>query len=149
MGSRLTPRLVYATAPPSMMVSTAMMMSIGRRIERGYDRRDALLVAGPTRLRPILMTTSAMVFAMLPLAMKMGEGAETRAPLAIAVIGGLITSTMLTLLVVPAGYTVMDDFQQWVARRLGRRGAEVDSLAGKIVEKKEASRPAVSADRSI
>ena len=94
--------------------------------KRGYDRRDALLVAGPTRLRPILMTTSAMVFAMLPLAMKMGEGAETRAPLAIAVIGGLITSTMLTLLVVPAGYTVMDDLQGWVGARFGRKLPEGD-----------------------
>ena len=94
--------------------------------KRGYSRLDALLEAGPTRLRPILMTTSAMVFAMLPLALKIGEGAETRAPLAIAVIGGLITSTLLTLVVVPAGYTVMDDFQQWVGARLGQTPAESD-----------------------
>ena len=89
--------------------------------KRGYSRTEALLEAGPTRLRPILMTTAAMVFAMLPLALRMGEGAETRSPLAIVVIGGLLTSTLLTLVVVPAGYTVMDDLQQWVSTRLGRR----------------------------
>ena len=81
---------------------------------QGYSRREALLEAGHTRLRPILMTTVRMVFAMLPMAMKFGEGAEMRAPMAIVVIGGLITSTLLTLLVVPAAYTVMDDIQTWV-----------------------------------
>jgi HAE1 family hydrophobic/amphiphilic exporter-1 len=88
--------------------------------KRGYSRAEAILEAGPTRLRPILMTTAAMVFAMTPLALKLGEGAETRSPMAIVVIGGLLTSTLLTLVVVPAGYTVMDDFQTWVGARLGR-----------------------------
>ncbi len=69
------------------------------------------------------MTTSAMVFAMLPLALKMGEGAETRSPMAVVVIGGLLTSTLLTLVVVPAGYTVMDDLQQWLGRRFHRKSA--------------------------
>jgi len=75
---------------------------------RGLDRRAALLEAGPTRLRPILMTTLAMVFGMLPVAVATARGGEIRAPMAVAVIGGLIVSTMLTLLVIPVMYTVFD-----------------------------------------
>ncbi len=96
--------------------------------KRGYSRTEALLEAGPTRLRPILMTTAAMVFAMLPLALRLGEGSETRSPLAIVVIGGLLTSTLLTLVVVPAGYTVMDDFQEWIGTRFGRRKRAKEGL---------------------
>ena len=84
---------------------------------RGMDRRQALITAGRTRLRPILMTTLAMMFGMLPLALALGQGAEMRAPMARAVIGGLITSTLLTLLVVPVVYTVLDDVGGWVRRR--------------------------------
>jgi HAE1 family hydrophobic/amphiphilic exporter-1 len=69
--------------------------------ERGKKRNDAVLEAGPTRLRPILMTTLAMVGGMMPTAIAMSRGSEQRAPMAIAVIGGLILSTMLTLLVIP------------------------------------------------
>lgn len=83
----------------------------------GLDRREAVIRAGRTRLRPILMTTSAMIFGMLPLALAIGQGAEMRAPMARAVIGGLVTSTLLTLLVVPVVYTVLDDFAGWVHRR--------------------------------
>ena len=78
---------------------------------RGMSRDEALLKAGPVRLRPILMTTAAMIFGMLPTALKIGEGAELRAPMAIAVIGGLITSTLLTLVVVPVVYTLVDDIE--------------------------------------
>ena len=78
---------------------------------RGMGREEALLKAGPIRLRPILMTTAAMVFGMLPTALKIGEGAESRAPMAIAVIGGLITSTLLTLVVIPVVYTLIDDIE--------------------------------------
>ncbi|MGQ0714628.1 MAG: efflux RND transporter permease subunit [Gemmatimonadaceae bacterium] len=85
----------------------------------GHGRRDALLQAGRIRLRPIIMTTAAMVFGMLPLALAIGEGAEERAPMARAVIGGLITSTLLTLLVVPAMYTLLDDFAAWMRRKRG------------------------------
>jgi hydrophobic/amphiphilic exporter-1 (mainly G- bacteria), HAE1 family len=84
---------------------------------RGMSRRDALITAGRTRLRPILMTTLAMIFGMLPLALALGQGAEMRAPMARAVIGGLITSTLLTLLVVPVVYTVLDDIGGWIRRR--------------------------------
>ena len=67
------------------------------------------MIAGPIRLRPILMNTFAMIFGMLPLALGIGPGAEIRAPMARAVIGGLISSTMLTLVVVPVVYTIIDD----------------------------------------
>ena len=63
------------------------------------------------------MTTAAMVFGMLPTALKLGEGAETRAPMAIAVIGGLITSTLLTLVVIPVVYTIVDDLESYLATR--------------------------------
>ncbi len=84
---------------------------------RGMDRRTALITAGRTRLRPILMTTSAMVFGMLPLFFAIGEGAEFRAPMARAVVGGLITSTLLTLIVVPVVYTILDDITAWMFRK--------------------------------
>jgi HAE1 family hydrophobic/amphiphilic exporter-1 len=77
----------------------------------GMSRHEALLRAGTTRLRPIVMTTLAMIFGMLPLAFAIGAGAEMRAPMARAVIGGLITSTLLSLLVVPVVYTFLDDFR--------------------------------------
>ena len=76
---------------------------------RGLARLEALLEAGPTRLRPIVMTTCTVVFAMLPLAMKFEEGGESRAPLAVVLIGGSLTSTLLTLLLVPVMYTYLDD----------------------------------------
>jgi HAE1 family hydrophobic/amphiphilic exporter-1 len=84
---------------------------------RGINRKEALITAGRTRLRPILMTTLAMIFGMLPLALALGQGAEMRAPMARAVIGGLITSTLLTLLVVPVVYTVLDDIGGWIRHR--------------------------------
>jgi len=83
---------------------------------RGLDRREAVILAGRTRLRPIMMTTLAMIFGMLPLAFAIGSGSEMRAPMGRAVIGGLITSTVLTLLVVPVVYTVLDDLAVWLKR---------------------------------
>jgi HAE1 family hydrophobic/amphiphilic exporter-1 len=87
----------------------------------GADRYQALVEAGAVRLRPIMMTTLAMIFGMLPIALALGEGGGFRAPMARAVIGGLITSTMLTLIVVPVAYTYFDDFGSWVMRRVFRR----------------------------
>jgi HAE1 family hydrophobic/amphiphilic exporter-1 len=75
---------------------------------QGFSRKDALLKAGAVRLRPILMTTGAMIFGMGPVALGLSEGGELRAPMAIAVIGGLITSTLLTLVIVPVAYTILD-----------------------------------------
>jgi HAE1 family hydrophobic/amphiphilic exporter-1 len=87
---------------------------------RGMGLMEAALGAGPTRLRPVLMTTISTVFGMLPLALGRGEGAEWRNSMAMIVIGGLLTSMFLTLLVVPVAYTLIDDLQG-VALRLLRR----------------------------
>jgi HAE1 family hydrophobic/amphiphilic exporter-1 len=78
--------------------------------DRGHERSEALIMAGATRLRPILMTTFAMIFGMMPVAFAFGEGSEFRSPMGQAVIGGLITSTLLTLFVVPVVYSILDDF---------------------------------------
>jgi HAE1 family hydrophobic/amphiphilic exporter-1 len=79
--------------------------------QRGMGRKEAILEAGPVRLRPILMTTFAMVFGMMPIAIGLGEGSETRAPMAIATIGGLLSSLFLTLVVVPVVYDFLDELQ--------------------------------------
>jgi HAE1 family hydrophobic/amphiphilic exporter-1 len=92
--------------------------------ERGMSREDALLVAGPTRLRPILMTSFAMIFGMVPVAFALGEGSEFRAPMGQAVIGGIITSTFLTLLLVPVVYTLLEDFGNFFKRIFKRKGAK-------------------------
>jgi HAE1 family hydrophobic/amphiphilic exporter-1 len=85
-------------------------------MRRGLTRREALIKAGRTRLRPIMMTTLAMIFGMLPLALGIGAGAESRAPMARAVVGGLITSTLLTLLVVPVVFTILNDIVERIRR---------------------------------
>jgi hydrophobic/amphiphilic exporter-1 (mainly G- bacteria), HAE1 family len=85
--------------------------------EGGMSAREALLAAGPVRLRPILMTTAAMIFGMIPVALGLSEGGELRAPMAAAVIGGLITSTVLTLVVVPVAYSIADSLVVGVKRR--------------------------------
>ena len=84
------------------------------------ERDAALLYAAEVRLRPILMTTLAMVFGMVPLAFALSEGSEQRAPMGQAVIGGVITSSLLTLVVVPVVYCYLDDFARWVKRRIFR-----------------------------
>jgi HAE1 family hydrophobic/amphiphilic exporter-1 len=86
----------------------------------GMARSDAILEAAHVRLRPILMTTLAMIFGMLPLAMGLSEGSEQRAPMGQAVIGGVITSSILTLVVVPVIYTFLDDLASWNAGRPSR-----------------------------
>jgi HAE1 family hydrophobic/amphiphilic exporter-1 len=90
----------------------------GHRIA-GLDRHSALLLAAKVRLRPILMTTLAMIFGMVPLAFALTEGSEQRAPMGQAVIGGVITSSLLTLVVVPVVYCYMDDLAQWLRRKAG------------------------------
>jgi hydrophobic/amphiphilic exporter-1 (mainly G- bacteria), HAE1 family len=94
---------------------------------RGLDRTHAVIEAGRTRLRPIIMTTSAMVFGMLPLALGVGSGGEMRAPMARAVIGGLMASTLLTLVVVPVVYTLLDDAAAWM------RGARAKTVVATTV----------------
>ncbi|NTU41764.1 MAG: efflux RND transporter permease subunit [Nitrospirales bacterium] len=85
--------------------------------QKGMTRREAIIQAGPVRLRPILMTTFAMVLGMMPIAVGIGEGAETRSPMAIATIGGLLTSLVLTLLVVPVAYDLFDDVQEKIRKK--------------------------------
>jgi hydrophobic/amphiphilic exporter-1 (mainly G- bacteria), HAE1 family len=85
--------------------------------ERGYRRNDAIKEAGPTRLRPIMMTTLAQILGSLPTALALGRGSEFRQPLGIVVMGGLLLSTLLTLFVIPCSYTVFDDITQFLGRR--------------------------------
>jgi HAE1 family hydrophobic/amphiphilic exporter-1 len=84
--------------------------------QEGYDRTAALLSAGPTRLRPIIMTTISVMAALLPIATGVEEGSELLLSVALVLIGGLLTSTLLTLVFVPAMYTVFDDIQRLVTR---------------------------------
>ena len=86
-------------------------------LREGKSRHDAILAAGQVRLRPILMTTFAMIFGMLPMAIGLGDGGEQNAPMGRAVIGGIITSTLLTLVVVPVLYTYLDAWGQRIAAR--------------------------------
>jgi HAE1 family hydrophobic/amphiphilic exporter-1 len=90
-----------------------------RAREEGMERSQALLTAARVRLRPILMTTLAMIFGMVPLAFALSEGAEQRAPMGQAVIGGVITSSLLTLVVVPVVYCYLDDLARWMRRKAG------------------------------
>jgi hydrophobic/amphiphilic exporter-1 (mainly G- bacteria), HAE1 family len=99
--------------------------------KQGVPRRQALVEAGRLRLRPILMTTFAMVFAMSPFLLKLESGAETRAPLAAVIIGGTITSTLLTLVLVPTMYTYLDSLESWVRRKILHQGPRfVEQPAG-------------------
>ena len=86
----------------------------------GKDRLTAILEAGHKRARPIVMTTVAMIAGMIPVAIGLGGDTSFRQPMAVAVIGGLITSTALTLVIVPAAFTVIDDIERWLAPRFGR-----------------------------
>ena len=90
---------------------------IKKSMDKGVNRYEAIILAGKTRLRPILMTTSAMVMGMVPLALGLGEGGEQSAPMAHAVIGGVITSTLLTLVVVPVIFTYLDDLKNFMLRQ--------------------------------
>jgi HAE1 family hydrophobic/amphiphilic exporter-1 len=92
--------------------------------EAGTPRREALIQAGRVRLRPILMTTAALIAGMIPVALGIGEGADFRAPLGIAVIGGVITSTLLTLLVIPTVYETLSDGRDWLRDRVARPKTE-------------------------
>lgn len=86
----------------------------------GVPRREALIQSGEARMRPIMMTTVAMISGMVPIALGIGAGSEARAPMAICVVGGLITSTLLTLVVVPVVFTIVDDMQLWVMKFMPR-----------------------------
>jgi HAE1 family hydrophobic/amphiphilic exporter-1 len=100
----------------------------------GMARSEALLEAAKVRLRPILMTTLAMIFGMIPLAFALTEGSEQRAPMGQAVIGGVITSSLLTLVVVPVTYCYLDDLAQWFKRKFGANAAPATPAHGALAE---------------
>ena len=100
-----------------------------RMREDGMERSEALLTAAKVRLRPILMTTLAMIFGMIPLAFALTEGSEQRAPMGQAVIGGVITSSLLTLVVVPVAYCFMDDLAKWIKSKWGTTKAPTKNAA--------------------
>jgi len=103
-----------------------LLVDFANRSRRGgASLHDALLTAGQVRLRPIMMTTAAMIFGMLPLALGLGESGETQAPMGRAIIGGVLTSTLLTLVVVPVIYTYLDRFNEWHRARKARHTARI------------------------
>jgi multidrug efflux pump subunit AcrB len=104
--------------------------AIVRVRDHGEPPRQAIREAGPERLRPILMTSAAMVLGMLPTAISNAEGSEFRAPMAIAVIGGVVSSTLLSLIVVPVFYLAIENLKGWLRRKLGRSRPSVVPPAG-------------------
>ena len=126
--------LLAAHLPVSIFALLAMIMLVGivsknsillvdyaKTLQRrGVARGEAIVEAGATRIRPIVMTTATMVAAMLPLAFGTGSGASERQPIGIVLIGGLTSSTVLTLLVVPVLYSLVDDGSRWSKALLGR-----------------------------
>ncbi|MES2932185.1 MAG: efflux RND transporter permease subunit [Pseudomonadota bacterium] len=117
-----------ATKNSILLVEYAIMARRGHANSPPMSRWDALLDACHKRARPIVMTTIAMGAGMLPIALGLGVDPSFRAPMAIVVIGGLITSTFLSLLVIPVLFTYVDDLMQWVGK-LGRKKAVVEKLA--------------------
>ena len=96
-------------------------------MERGVPLREALLEAGKTRLRPIIMTTTTMIVGMLPTALALGEGAETRSGMAWVLIGGLLTSTLFTLIIIPVIYTLMDDLKKFLKRKFKKSTLKIST----------------------
>jgi hydrophobic/amphiphilic exporter-1 (mainly G- bacteria), HAE1 family len=99
----------------------------------GLPKNEAIRRAGPVRLRPILMTSIAMIFGMLPSAVGTGEGSEGRQPMGIAIIGGLVSSTLLTLLVVPVVYSLIDPLSEWFRRKVLKPRDAADALSSESI----------------
>jgi HAE1 family hydrophobic/amphiphilic exporter-1 len=107
-----------------------LLLDCARKEEaQGIDREEALMHAGRVRLRPILMTTFALIAGMMPVAIGWGEGGEFYRPMAVAIIGGTITSTLLTLLVVPTFYDSIEIFKDWVQANFRRRAPKMGNFA--------------------
>jgi len=148
--------LVLTRTPFSLPVVIGLLMLMGivaknsillidfaiEEMRAGKTRLEAILEAGHKRARPIVMTTVAMVAGMIPVATGWGGESEFRAAMAVAVIGGLITSTMLTLVIVPAVFTVFDDIERWAAPKARAL------LAGSSPPAIEAATPALGSDRT-
>ena len=114
-----------------LLVDFAIRARTGEHGDAPLPREQALLMAAKVRLRPILMTTLAMIFGMVPLAFAMSEGSEQRAPMGQAVIGGVITSSLLTLVVVPVIYCYLDDLAAWASRKFRGARAPTDAVPAK------------------
>ena len=97
--------------------SIVLVDYINKLRQKGMERNEAIILGGKTRLRPILMTMFTTVLALVPMAIGIGEGAELRAPMAITIIGGLSSSTFLSLIIVPIFYTFLDDLSQKITKR--------------------------------
>jgi HAE1 family hydrophobic/amphiphilic exporter-1 len=104
------------------------------REQSAVPLRDALIEAGAIRLRPILMTTLALIAGMIPVALGLGEGADFRAPLGRAVIGGVITSTLLTLFVIPTVYEIFDGWRAYLGAKIRRRAASPHGVVAPAAE---------------
>jgi multidrug efflux pump subunit AcrB len=139
--------LLISNRPFSIAVVIGILMLMGivaknsillvdfaiEEMRAGKSRLEAIMESGHKRARPIVMTTVAMVAGMLPVAMGWGGDSDFRSPMAIAVIGGLVTSTLLTLIIVPAIFSVIDDIERWLAPRAGKLLADpVGSIAGDV-----------------
>jgi len=97
-------------------VSNAIILidRINQLRENGLSKKDSIVTAGSQRIRPILMTSLTTIFALIPLTIGIGESASLRSPMALAVVGGLVSSTLLTLVVIPCVYWVFDSFKDWI-----------------------------------
>jgi len=115
------------------------------REREGATQRAALMEACRERARPIVMTTLAMAAGMLPTALTLGKGSEFRQPMAVAVIGGLMTSTILSLVLVPVVYEFIDDFERWLSPRLGRLVTPRDAPVKGPARAPARPRPAIGA----
>jgi multidrug efflux pump subunit AcrB len=139
--------LLLTNRPFSIAVVIGLLMLMGivaknsillvdfaiEEMRAGKSRLEAIMESGHKRARPIVMTTVAMVAGMLPVALGWGGDSDFRSPMAIAVIGGLVTSTLLTLIIVPAIFTVFDDIERWIAPKAGKLLAEpVGTISGEF-----------------
>jgi len=116
------PAIIGVIMLAGIVVNNAIVLVdyVNTRRANGEERREAILNAGPIRLRPILMTALTTILGLIPLALGIGEGAETQAPMATVVIGGLISATLLTLIFIPVMYTLFDDLANKIKRKLFR-----------------------------
>ena len=123
-------RTVAVPLTPSTVATILMIDFVNKKRDAGAERTTAILTSARVRLRPIIMTTFAMIVGMSPLALAIGEGAEQRAPMAHTGIDGLIASTLLTLFVVPVVYTLLDDLAVRVTGKKPVTGRRVDARYG-------------------
>lgn len=116
------PGIIGAIILTGIVVNNAIVLVdyINTLRRNGMERNDAIIKAGPVRLRPIMMTALTTILGLLPLAIGTGEGAEAQAPMAIVVIGGLVLSTLLTLIFIPVMYTLVDDLARFLKKKLTR-----------------------------